>query len=143
MVSILLLSRGCKEEPRPKGKGEDKGEWREKKKSKDHSQKKVRACDDLRLGVGRAKKMTRRRQGLHDRRRKRKKDDAKRKKKRQIADGFFSNKTGGAFCMGAIGGAVWHGVKGYRNSPYGERRIGGKSLIKTQDPAPRKASPKC
>ncbi|KAF4545781.1 putative mitochondrial inner membrane translocase subunit protein [Lasiodiplodia theobromae] len=31
---------------------------------------------------------------------------------------------GGAFCMGAIGGAVWHGVKGFRNSPYGERRIG-------------------
>lgn len=25
----------------------------------------------------------------------------------------------------AIGGAVWHGVKGFRNSPYGERRIGG------------------
>jgi import inner membrane translocase subunit TIM17 len=32
---------------------------------------------------------------------------------------------GGAFCMGAIGGALWHGIKGYRNSPYGERRIGG------------------
>nr|POE64920.1 putative serine/threonine-protein kinase iksa [Quercus suber] len=32
---------------------------------------------------------------------------------------------GGAFCMGAIGGAIWHGVKGFRNSPYGERRIGG------------------
>ena len=95
------------------------------------------------LGVGRAKKMSRRRQGLHDRPGKRKKDDAKRKEKRQIADGFFSNKTGGAFCMGAIGGAVWHGVKGYRNSPYGERRIGGKSLINTQDPAPRKASAKC
>ncbi|KAJ5811221.1 hypothetical protein N7447_010737 [Penicillium robsamsonii] len=31
---------------------------------------------------------------------------------------------GGAFAMGAIGGAVWHGVKGFRNSPYGERRIG-------------------
>ena len=46
--------------------------------------------------------------------------------------------------MGAIGGAVWHGVKGYRNSPYGERRIGGKSLTTPrkdpQDPAPGKAT---
>lgn len=24
---------------------------------------------------------------------------------------------GGAFAMGAIGGAIWHGVKGARNSP--------------------------
>lgn len=29
----------------------------------------------------------------------------------------------------AIGGAVWHGVKGYRNSPYGERRIGGSAML--------------
>lgn len=39
------------------------------------------------------------------------------------------NDFGGAFCMGAIGGAVWHGVKGFRNSPYGERRIGGMLYI--------------
>ena len=33
-----------------------------------------------------------------------------------------------------IGGAVWHGVKGYRNSPYGERRIGALTAIKARAP---------
>ncbi|KAL8904102.1 MAG: hypothetical protein Q9207_003493 [Kuettlingeria erythrocarpa] len=67
---------------------------------------------------------------------------------------------GGAFCMGVsdyrmgyfnmhplssdsltldshlqgIGGAVWHGVKGFRNSPYGERRIGAITAIKARAP---------
>ncbi|EEQ32139.1 mitochondrial import inner membrane translocase subunit TIM17 [Microsporum canis CBS 113480] len=41
---------------------------------------------------------------------------------------------GGAFSMGAIGGAVWHGVKGFRNSPYGERRIGAITAIKARAP---------
>lgn len=36
--------------------------------------------------------------------------------------------------MGAIGGSVWHGVKGFRNSPYGERRIGAISAIKMRAP---------
>lgn len=27
------------------------------------------------------------------------------------------NDSGGAFSMGCIGGAIWHGIKGYRNSP--------------------------
>jgi hypothetical protein len=27
------------------------------------------------------------------------------------------NDFGGAFSMGAIGGGVWHGIKGARNSP--------------------------
>jgi hypothetical protein len=27
------------------------------------------------------------------------------------------NDCGGAFAMGAIGGAIWHGVKGLRNAP--------------------------
>jgi import inner membrane translocase subunit TIM17 len=36
--------------------------------------------------------------------------------------------------MGAIGGAVWHGVKGFRNSPYGERRIGALTAIKARAP---------
>ncbi|TVY40520.1 Mitochondrial import inner membrane translocase subunit [Lachnellula occidentalis] len=44
------------------------------------------------------------------------------------------NDFGGAFCMGAIGGAVWHGVKGFRNSPYGERRIGALTAIKARAP---------
>lgn len=41
---------------------------------------------------------------------------------------------GGAFSMGGIGGAVWHGVKGFRNSPYGERRIGAITAIKARAP---------
>ncbi|GKT60052.1 mitochondrial import inner membrane translocase subunit tim-17-like protein [Colletotrichum tofieldiae] len=36
--------------------------------------------------------------------------------------------------MGAIGGTIWHGIKGYRNSPYGERRIGAISAIKMRAP---------
>ncbi|KAI8297816.1 hypothetical protein K4K61_012419 [Colletotrichum sp. SAR11_59] len=27
------------------------------------------------------------------------------------------NDFGGAFAMGAIGGTLWHGIKGFRNSP--------------------------
>lgn len=64
---------------------------------------------------------------------------------------------GGAFCMGvsivsssqwkarlsltnaflnyqAIGGSLWHGIKGFRNSPYGERRIGAITAIKARAP---------
>jgi hypothetical protein len=37
-------------------------------------------------------------------------------------------------CSQAIGGAVWHGVKGFRNSPYGERRIGALTAIKARAP---------
>ncbi|GKT67770.1 mitochondrial import inner membrane translocase subunit TIM-17 [Colletotrichum tofieldiae] len=44
------------------------------------------------------------------------------------------NDFGGAFAMGAIGGTIWHGIKGYRNSPYGERRIGAISAIKMRAP---------
>lgn len=44
------------------------------------------------------------------------------------------NDFGGAFSMGAVGGAVWHGVKGFRNSPAGERRIGALTAIKARAP---------
>ncbi|KAF6840324.1 Mitochondrial import inner membrane translocase subunit tim17 [Colletotrichum musicola] len=44
------------------------------------------------------------------------------------------NDFGGAFAMGAVGGAVWHGVKGFRNSPYGDRRIGAITAIKMRAP---------
>ena len=44
------------------------------------------------------------------------------------------NDFGGAFCMGGIGGALWHGIKGFRNSPYGERRIGALTAIKARAP---------
>ncbi|KAJ4393840.1 translocase of the inner membrane [Gnomoniopsis smithogilvyi] len=44
------------------------------------------------------------------------------------------NDFGGAFCMGAIGGTIWHGIKGFRNSPYGERRIGAITAVKMRAP---------
>jgi import inner membrane translocase subunit TIM17 len=44
------------------------------------------------------------------------------------------NDFGGAFAMGAIGGCVWHGLKGFRNSPYGERGPGAISAIKARVP---------
>ncbi|BFZ61284.1 Dolichyl-phosphate-mannose--protein mannosyltransferase 1 [Saitoella coloradoensis] len=44
------------------------------------------------------------------------------------------NDFGGAFAMGAIGGALWHGIKGWRNSPMGERRIGALAAIKARAP---------
>lgn len=44
------------------------------------------------------------------------------------------NDFGGAFAMGAIGGCVWHGIKGFRNSPYGERFPGALSAIKSRAP---------
>ena len=31
------------------------------------------------------------------------------------------NDLGGAFAMGGIGGSIWHGVKGARNAPKGQR----------------------
>jgi len=44
------------------------------------------------------------------------------------------NDFGGAFAMGAIGGGVWHGIKGARNSPRGERFVGAMSMIKARAP---------
>ncbi|KAL6944613.1 translocase of the inner membrane [Hanseniaspora vineae] len=44
------------------------------------------------------------------------------------------NDFGGAFAMGAIGGCVWHGIKGFRNSPGGERLSGARMAIKARAP---------
>ncbi|OLL21648.1 Mitochondrial import inner membrane translocase subunit tim17 [Neolecta irregularis DAH-3] len=44
------------------------------------------------------------------------------------------NDFGGAFSMGAIGGAIWHSIKGFRNSPMGERRIGAIMAVKARAP---------
>ncbi|KAG0634303.1 Tim17/Tim22/Tim23/Pmp24 family-domain-containing protein [Tuber brumale] len=47
---------------------------------------------------------------------------------------------GGAFAMvnkptnQAVGGAIWHGVKGFKNSPSGERSIGALTSIKARAP---------
>lgn len=42
--------------------------------------------------------------------------------------------VGGAFAMGAVGGSLWHAVKGWRNSPRGERMLGMSTAIKTRAP---------
>lgn len=34
----------------------------------------------------------------------------------------------------AVGGTIWHGIKGFRNSPRGERRIGAITAIKMRAP---------
>lgn len=44
------------------------------------------------------------------------------------------NDFGGAFTVGAVGGAVFYGIKGFRNSPYGERWQGIRSAVKVQAP---------
>ncbi len=46
----------------------------------------------------------------------------------------FTLATTLTYLLKAIGGAVWHGVKGFRNSPYGERRIGALTAIKARAP---------
>jgi mitochondrial import inner membrane translocase subunit TIM17 len=43
--------------------------------------------------------------------------------------------VGVGFAMGAIGGSIWHGFKGYRNSPRGERLLGALTSIKARAPA--------
>ena len=41
---------------------------------------------------------------------------------------------GGAFIMGAVGGSIWHSVKGARHSPSGQRLRGSISAIKSRAP---------
>ncbi|KAI9632095.1 uncharacterized protein MKK02DRAFT_30643 [Dioszegia hungarica] len=41
---------------------------------------------------------------------------------------------GAGFAMGAIGGGIWHGIKGARSSPKGNRLIGSLSAIKARAP---------
>ncbi|GJC89891.1 mitochondrial import inner membrane translocase subunit tim17 [Colletotrichum liriopes] len=42
--------------------------------------------------------------------------------------------AGGAFSMRAIGATIWHGVKGARNSPDGERGTGAITTIEARAP---------
>ncbi|OZJ06953.1 Mitochondrial import inner membrane translocase subunit tim17, partial [Bifiguratus adelaidae] len=44
------------------------------------------------------------------------------------------NDLGGAFVMGAVGGGIWHSVKGAKNSPRGERAIGAITAMKARAP---------
>ena len=41
---------------------------------------------------------------------------------------------GGAFSMGAVGGSAWHFVKGMKNSPRGERLLGGTQAVRLNAP---------
>jgi import inner membrane translocase subunit TIM17 len=41
---------------------------------------------------------------------------------------------GGAFSMGAIGGGLWHSIRGARNSPRGERMLGSVTAVKARVP---------
>lgn len=41
---------------------------------------------------------------------------------------------GGAFSMGAVGGSAWHFIKGMKNSPKGERLIGGTQAVRLNAP---------
>lgn len=42
--------------------------------------------------------------------------------------------VGGAFCMGAIGGGLWHTVKGARMAPAGSRLYGSVSAVTARSP---------
>lgn len=42
--------------------------------------------------------------------------------------------VGGAFCMGCIGGAIWHSVKGARMAPAGARLAGSLSAVTARSP---------
>lgn len=42
--------------------------------------------------------------------------------------------VGGAFCMGCIGGGVWHSVKGARMAPAGARMMGSLSAVQARSP---------
>lgn len=44
------------------------------------------------------------------------------------------NDFGGAFAMGAIGGTIWHSIKGARNSPRGDRLVGSIAAVKARAP---------
>ncbi|PBK89027.1 Tim17-domain-containing protein [Armillaria gallica] len=44
------------------------------------------------------------------------------------------NEFGAAFAMGTVGGSIWYGIKGARNSPRGERFIGAISSMKARAP---------
>jgi import inner membrane translocase subunit TIM17 len=42
--------------------------------------------------------------------------------------------VGGAFCMGAIGGGIWHAIKGARMAPAGARLAGSLSAVSARSP---------
>ena len=42
--------------------------------------------------------------------------------------------VGGAFCMGAIGGGLWHSIKGARMAPAGGRLLGSVAAVQARSP---------
>jgi len=46
----------------------------------------------------------------------------------------ITDDAGGAFCFGAVGGLVWHGIGGARNAASGYRIAGAISRVKTRVP---------
>eukprot|EP00475_Leptophrys_vorax_P003794 TRINITY_DN12217_c0_g2_i1.p1 TRINITY_DN12217_c0_g2~~TRINITY_DN12217_c0_g2_i1.p1 ORF type:complete len:282 (+),score=-27.73 TRINITY_DN12217_c0_g2_i1:69-914(+) len=42
--------------------------------------------------------------------------------------------VGGAFAMGALGGSAWHFIRGAKNSPRGERLLGGTQAVRLNGP---------
>ncbi|KAK9449565.1 mitochondrial import inner membrane translocase [Limtongia smithiae] len=44
------------------------------------------------------------------------------------------NDFGAAFSMGAVGGTIWHCMKGFRNSPSGERGYGALAAVRARAP---------
>ena len=42
--------------------------------------------------------------------------------------------VGGAFSMGAVGGTAWHFIRGAKNSPRGERLLGGAQAVRLNAP---------
>ncbi len=50
---------------------------------------------------------------------------------------------GGAFGMGAVGGGIWHLVKGTKNSPSGQRFRGGLEVSHLATPAQERESCCC
>jgi len=63
--------------------------------------------------------------------------NAQRNLLREPCPGRIWTDCGGAFAMGSIGGSLFHGYKGFRNSPPGftERIGGGMSAIRRKAPA--------
>jgi import inner membrane translocase subunit TIM17 len=41
---------------------------------------------------------------------------------------------GGAFSMGAVGGSAWHFIRGMKNSPRGQRLLGGTQAVRINAP---------
>lgn len=53
---------------------------------------------------------------------------------RQPCPDRIADDVGGAFSMGAVGGSAWHFIRGMKNSPKGERFLGGTQAVRINAP---------